>query len=85
MKLYGKGPEINSMNNPVKEVQRRSLEVPSERRPEISSMNNPVKEVQRRSLGAPERGGERKEGKKKQKKKKSSLERPLRGGLREAE
>lgn len=43
MKLYGKGPEINSMNNPVKEVQRRSLEVPSERRPERSRMNNAMK------------------------------------------
>jgi len=43
MKLYGKGPEINSMNNPVKEVQRRSLEVPSERRTERSRMNNAMK------------------------------------------
>lgn len=60
MKLYGKGPEINSMNNPVKEVQRRSLEAPSERRTERSSMNNPVKEVQCKSLGAPsERRSER--------------------------
>jgi hypothetical protein len=43
MKLYGKGPEINSMNNPVKEVQRRSLEAPSERRTERSRMNNAMK------------------------------------------
>ncbi|MGB3924497.1 MAG: hypothetical protein WBL00_11320 [Bacteroidales bacterium] len=43
MKLYGKGPEINSMNNPVKEVQCKSLGAPSERRSERSRMNNAMK------------------------------------------